>query len=109
MSFGRNSFESGVYRVRSPAIARQVGNTMSTPDSSSPNATLEECIDELNDFVLGAERFSSDVLAMAMRTHLAALLRALLEHGECSREEAATFIAELGREVLEEAQADPPS
>lgn len=74
---------------------------MSTPDSSLPSGTLEECIDELNDFVLGAERFSSDVLAMAMRTHLVALLRALLEHGECTREEAATFIAELRSEALE--------
>jgi hypothetical protein len=74
---------------------------MSIPDSSSPAGTLEECIDELNDFVLGAERFSSEILAMAMRTHLAALLRALLEHGECTREEAATFVAELESEVLE--------
>jgi hypothetical protein len=40
--------------------------------------TVEECLDELNDFVAGLRRNSSTVLAVALRVHLETLLQACL-------------------------------
>jgi hypothetical protein len=74
---------------------------MLTPGSTSEAGCFEECVDELNDFVVGAERYPNIVLAMAMRTHLGGLLRAMLEHGECTRQEIAEFLRELKSEALE--------
>ena len=72
---------------------------MPTPGSISADGTFEECIDELNDFVATLERYPPTVLALALRTHLASLLQALLVHGQATRAEIATFVAELEREV----------
>ena len=69
----------------------------------TPNdASVEECIDELGDFVTGLQRYSTTVLAVAMRVHLEALLQALLAHQECTREEVRAFVRELAREALED-------
>jgi hypothetical protein len=74
---------------------------MSTSGSTSVAGTFEECLDDLNDFVATLGRYPDTVLASAMRTHLASLLQALLEHGECTRQEVVEFLAELEREALQ--------
>jgi hypothetical protein len=73
---------------------------MTAAESASQDGSLEECVDDLNDFIATLQRYPHRVLALAMRTHLGALLQALLEHGECTRQEVATLLAELEQEVL---------
>ena len=57
--------------------------------------SIEECIDELGDFVFGMQAYSPAVLAVAMRVHLEALLQALLAEQECTREELRAFVREM--------------
>ncbi len=63
------------------------------------DATVEECLDELNDFVTGLQRYSPTVIAVALRVHLGTLLQALLEGEMCTREEVRDFVKELERRV----------
>jgi hypothetical protein len=74
---------------------------MSLADARSETA-VEECLDELNDFVTGLDRYSPAVLAVAMRVHLGTLLQALLEAGMCAREEVRDFVRELERDALQD-------
>ena len=74
---------------------------MSFPDTARTDETLEECLDELNEVMAGLQRYPPTVLAVALRVHLEALLQALLEGKECTREEVRDFIKELERDTLE--------
>jgi len=74
---------------------------MSTPDPMPEDGTFEECVDELNDLVAALDRYPQWVVAFAMRTHLACLLQALLEHGVCTRPQVVEFVAELERDALQ--------
>jgi len=74
---------------------------MSFADTARSEGTVEECLDELNDFVAGLPRYSSTTLAVAMRVHLETLLQALLEEKVCTREEVRDFIRELERDALQ--------
>jgi hypothetical protein len=75
---------------------------MSVPDSADSEGTVEECIDEINDFVATLGHYPPTVLALALRAHLTSLLRALQAHGDSNPEEVAEFLAELGREALQQ-------
>jgi hypothetical protein len=79
---------------------------MSTPDPASVAATLEECLDELNDSLVRLDRFPHTVLAFALRSHLAGLLQALLAHGECTHPQAVMFLKELESEALQPGGGD---
>jgi hypothetical protein len=72
-----------------------------TPDDSLEEGTLEECLEEINDFVATLRRYPPTVIAVALRAHLEALLRALAEAGLCSRRELKEFVRELEREALQ--------
>ena len=72
---------------------------MSLADART-DATVEECLDELNDFIMGLERYAPTVLAVALRVHLGTLLQALLERDLCTREDVRDFVRELEREAL---------
>jgi hypothetical protein len=74
---------------------------MSFADAAPTNGTVEECLDELNDFIAGLERYPPTVLAVAMRVHLESLLHALLEGNVCTREEVRDFVRELERDALQ--------
>jgi len=65
------------------------------------DGTLEECLDELNDFMGGLQRYAPTILAVAMRVHLGTLLQALLEARQCSRAEVRDFVRELERDALQ--------
>ena len=69
---------------------------------------FEECADELNDFVATLGRYPHTVLAFALRTHLSALLQALLANGRWTRAEVAIFLQELCDETVEDAGHGPP-
>jgi hypothetical protein len=74
---------------------------MSFASARHDEATVEQCIDELNDFITGLERYSPMVLAVALRVHLETLLQSLLEGKLCTREEIREFARELEREALQ--------
>jgi len=65
------------------------------------DGALEQCIDELNDFLAGLEDFSPTVLAVALRVHLETLLQSLLEAKVCTREEVRELVRELERGALQ--------
>jgi hypothetical protein len=67
---------------------------------ASDEASLEQCIDEIDKFVDTLDRYQEQVLAFALRAHLSALLRALVDSRACSREEVRQFLVELERETL---------
>ena len=75
---------------------------MSFADVAREDAALEECVDELSEFVQGLERYAPALLAVAMRVHLAALLQALLEGQQCRAEDVREFIRELERDALQD-------
>ena len=73
---------------------------MSFTDTRS-DGTLEECLDELNDFMGGLQRYAPTILAVAMRVHLGTQLLALLEAQQCTRAEVREFVRELERDALQ--------
>lgn len=62
--------------------------------------TLEECIDRLDDHIDTLARFPAPVIALALRVHLTALLRALLESHALNAAQVHAYIDELRREVF---------
>ena len=74
---------------------------MSFAQASGTEASVEECLDELNEFLVGLDRYAPTVLAVALRVHLETLLQALLEGKVCSREEVREFVRELERDALQ--------
>jgi hypothetical protein len=81
---------------------------MALREATLEDGTLEECLDEINDFVQTLDRYPPRMIALAMRAHLEILLRALLECDMCTRQELRTFVRELEQEVLEEDEAEIP-
>ena len=73
---------------------------MLTTAGASDEASLEQCIDEIDQFVATLDRYQEPVLAFALRAHLSALLRALVDSRACTREEVRQFLVELERETL---------
>ncbi|MGH8132143.1 MAG: hypothetical protein ACRETG_02175 [Steroidobacteraceae bacterium] len=74
---------------------------MSFADTTPADGTVEECLDRLNEFMAGLQRYPATVQAVAMRVHLEALLHALLEDKLCTREDVRDFVRELEREALQ--------
>jgi hypothetical protein len=81
---------------------------MALRESTLEDGTLEECLDELNDFVQTLDRYPPRMIALAMRAHMEILLHALLECDMCTRQELRTFVRELEQEVLEEDEVQTP-
>lgn len=73
---------------------------MSFANTGPGDGTVEECLDELNDFIAGLS-YPPTVLAVALRVHLETLLQALLEGKICTREEVRDFVKELERDSLQ--------
>jgi hypothetical protein len=74
---------------------------MSFTDTARGDGSVEECVDELNDFMAALQHYSPTVLAVALRVHLEGLLHALLEGKMCTREEVRDFVRELERDALQ--------
>jgi hypothetical protein len=74
---------------------------MSLADAERNDGAVEQCLDELNDFIDGLQRYSPTTLAVALRVHLETMLQALLEAKVCTREEVRDFIRELERDALQ--------
>jgi hypothetical protein len=61
---------------------------------------MEECLDELDEFIGTLERYPDSVIAMSMRMHLAALLRAMVDSRLWTREDVREFVIALEQEAL---------
>ena len=81
---------------------------MALRNSTVEDGSLEECLDEINDFVQTLDRYPPRMIALAMRAHMEILLRALLEYDLCTRQELRAFVRELEHEVLEEDETEIP-
>jgi hypothetical protein len=62
---------------------------------------LERCIDELDECMDRLDGCNPGVLALALRTHLAGLLRAMLDEGACTPRQARRFLRVLTHEALD--------
>jgi hypothetical protein len=60
----------------------------------------EQCVDEIDDFIETLDHHPGSVIAMALRIHLAALLRAMVDDRLCSPDEVREFLAELEQEAI---------
>jgi len=74
---------------------------MSFTDAARDDGSVEECLDELNDFVASLEHYAPTVVAVALRVHLEGLLQALLQGKICTPEQVREFVRELEREALQ--------
>lgn len=73
---------------------------MMNPPPAADATALEQCIDEMDQFIDTLARYPPPVLAFALRSHLGALLRAMADERACSREDVRQFLVELEREAL---------
>lgn len=73
---------------------------MSHNANEPSDGTIEECIDELDEFIERLARYPTPVLAFALRTHLGGLLRAMVSGHVCTREHVRQFVLELEHEAL---------
>lgn len=74
---------------------------MALPDIERNDGAVEQCIEELSDFLGGVQSYSPRVLAVALRVHLETLLQALLEAKSCTPEEVRDFVRGLERDALQ--------
>ena len=75
---------------------------MSLQDPTTAEGAIEECVDEINDFVTTLDRYPPTTIAVALSVHLQTILRALIEHELCTPQQVGSFVRELERDVLEE-------
>jgi len=68
---------------------------------------IEECLDEINEFVATLDRHPPTAVAVAMSVHLQSLLRALLECDLCTRQQVRDLVEEFEREVFEGTRPEP--
>ena len=81
---------------------------MALREATLEDGTLEECLDEINDFVQTLDRYPPRMIALALRAHMEILLRALLECDMCTRQELRTFVRELEEEIFDTDEAEMP-
>lgn len=73
---------------------------MSVKPGDASGGTIEECVDEIDEFIARLDRYPPAVLAFALRTHLGGLLRAMVDEQVCTREHARQFVLDLESEAL---------
>jgi hypothetical protein len=73
---------------------------MSGSDRADADEMLEACIDELDAAIEGLQRFPPEVLAYALRAHLAALLHSLTRAGLLGPQPLGEFLGCLEAEAL---------
>ncbi len=82
---------------------------MSEQSPTDVDESLEECIDELDAAIESLQRFPAEVLAFALRAHLAALLRSMLEAGLLGGPPLADFLSGLEAEVRQSEADESPA
>jgi hypothetical protein len=72
---------------------------MSLQDPTSAEDEVEECLDEISDFLASLDRYPPTTVAVAMSVHLQTMLRALVECKLCTPEQIMDFVQELERDI----------
>lgn len=75
---------------------------MSLQDPTTAAGAIEECLDEMNDFVATLDRYPPTAVAVAMSVHLQTVLCALVDCDLCTPEQVKDFVQELERDVFAE-------
>ncbi len=75
---------------------------MSLQDPTTTEGAIEECLDEINDFVATLDRYPPTAVAVAMSVHLQTILSALVDCDLCTPQQVRDFVHELERDVSEE-------
>ncbi len=75
---------------------------MSLQDPTARDDAIEECLDEINEFVATLDRYPPATVAVAMSVHLQTLLCALVECKLCTAEQVRNFVQELKQDVCAE-------
>ncbi len=70
-------------------------------DDEQTAGEIEECLDEIDEFIGTLQRFSDPVIAESLRVHLVSLLRSMLESDQCSVGDVHGFAASLESDVLD--------
>ena len=63
-------------------------------------SAMEECLEDIDEFIDSLQRYSDPDIAMSLQIHLAALLRAMVESKLCTREDVRQFVVALEQEAL---------
>jgi hypothetical protein len=79
---------------------------MSLIDEPDGESVVEECIQELDELIMGLDRYPPAAVAVALGTYLEGLLGALLDEGQCAAEDVRELLREIETGVLEE---QPPA
>jgi hypothetical protein len=69
---------------------------------SDDEPLVEECIQELDELIMGLDRYPPAAVAVAIGTYLEGLLGALLDEGQCTSAEVRELLREIEAGVLEE-------
>ncbi len=77
---------------------------MSLHEPTIMTGAIEECLDEINEFVATLDRYPPTTLAVAMSVHLQSVLRALLECDLCTRQQVRKLVEDFESEVFEESE-----
>ena len=77
---------------------------MSLQDPTTTEGAIEECLDEINDFVATLDRYPPAAIAVAMSVHLQTMLSALVECDLCTPQQVRDFVQEFERDVSEEVE-----
>lgn len=64
------------------------------------SSEIEECLEDLDEFMGTLQRYPDPVIARSLRIHLAALLRAMVDNRLCSREDVREFVLALEHDAL---------
>jgi hypothetical protein len=68
--------------------------------AGNPDGEIEQCLEDIDEFLGTLERYPDPVIAQSLRIHLAALLRAMVDDGVCSREQVRQFVVALEDDAL---------
>jgi hypothetical protein len=77
---------------------------MPQQDLTSVETAIEECLDEINEFIATLDRYPPTMIAVALSVHLQSLLRAMLEFDLCTQEQVREFVQELERESIADSE-----
>ena len=82
---------------------------MSRIDESADDAVIEECIEEIDELLVGLDRYSPSAVAVAIAAYLEGLLGALLDERQCTAEEVRQLLREIEAGVIDPVAAGDES
>ncbi|HWF98100.1 MAG TPA: hypothetical protein VN691_02845 [Steroidobacteraceae bacterium] len=77
-------------------------------DESHADAVVEECVEELEELMMGLDRYPPAAIAVALGTYLEGLLGALLDERRCTAEEVCELLREIESGVIGQAPEPAP-